>query len=196
MTLQCRACKLTKDPEQFTVFRRSPSGRSTRCRDCDTVHRNINREHIKAVKRAYYATNTEKVLAESRESYFRNREKRIATALKRQRQPVVQQARRERVRADYKANTAKYLARNHQRRAKVAAAELQKVTPCMLEARASVFGHACAYCGGPHEHWDHVIPLAKGGKHCLANLRPACARCNHSKHAKRLSEWRPAEKAA
>ncbi len=60
----------------------------------------------------------------------------------------------------------------------------------MLKERASVFGNSCAYCGGPHEHWDHVIPISKGGKHCLANLRPACQKCNLSKHTKRLDEWR------
>lgn len=52
-----------------------------------------------------------------------------------------------------------------------------------LDARASVFGHRCAYCAGPFESWDHVKPLHRGGMHCLANLRPACRRCNSRKGA-------------
>lgn len=53
------------------------------------------------------------------------------------------------------------------------------------------FSGMCAYCGErPYEHFDHVIPLARGGRHCIANLLPACASCNLSKGAKLVSEWR------
>lgn len=58
-----------------------------------------------------------------------------------------------------------------------------------LMLRMSVFGFKCAYCGGNFDHVDHVIPLAKGGYHCLANLRPACESCNCSKSSKKLNEW-------
>ena len=75
------------------------------------------------------------------------------------------------------------------REARVKRATLHVVTWQMLRDRATVFGNACAYCGGPHEHWDHVIPIARGGPHCLSNLRPACARCNLSKNDKTLREW-------
>lgn len=50
-----------------------------------------------------------------------------------------------------------------------------------LAARLSMFA-GCWMCGvGPKEHIDHVKPLARGGRHILANLRPACARCNRAK---------------
>ncbi len=39
-------------------------------------------------------------------------------------------------------------------------------------------------CGGPFEEVDHVKPIAKGGWHALANLRPACFRCNNQKSDK------------
>lgn len=58
-----------------------------------------------------------------------------------------------------------------------------------IVARIAFYGNKCAYCGGPYEHLDHVIPLARGGKHCPANLRPACARCNLSKKDKSLKDW-------
>lgn len=45
------------------------------------------------------------------------------------------------------------------------------------------------HCGGKFEHIDHVISLKRGGKHCLANLRPACTFCNLSKHDKELNSW-------
>lgn len=45
------------------------------------------------------------------------------------------------------------------------------------------YGNLCWICGGPGEQIDHVKPLSKGGAHCLANLRPACFRCNNKKRA-------------
>jgi len=53
-----------------------------------------------------------------------------------------------------------------------------------LRARLSMY-RGCWICGTPN--WstvDHVKPLSKGGPHILANLRPACSRCNKSKGAK------------
>lgn len=47
----------------------------------------------------------------------------------------------------------------------------------------------CYYCGGPHEHDDHFIPLSRGGTHEVSNLVPACEICNCSKKDKLLEEW-------
>lgn len=53
-----------------------------------------------------------------------------------------------------------------------------------------MFGGLCAYCReGNAKTMDHVIPLSRGGKHEAANLLPACAGCNFSKHNKTLEEW-------
>jgi hypothetical protein len=48
------------------------------------------------------------------------------------------------------------------------------------------FGDRCLACGeqyGPGRvlSLDHVIPLSKGGRNCLANLQPLCAPCNVTK---------------
>jgi 5-methylcytosine-specific restriction endonuclease McrA len=63
-------------------------------------------------------------------------------------------------------------------------------TPSQIAARVSFYGGRCAYCGGPYEHLDHVIPLARGGSNWPANLRPACGPCNLSKHTRTPAEWR------
>jgi len=49
----------------------------------------------------------------------------------------------------------------------------------------------CAYCGSTSRPLtqDHVIPLARGGRHAIGNLLPACQPCNSSKGAKLLIEW-------
>jgi 5-methylcytosine-specific restriction endonuclease McrA len=40
------------------------------------------------------------------------------------------------------------------------------------------YGRVCHVCGAPATEIDHLISLAAGGGDLLANLRPACARCN------------------
>ncbi|NRQ35984.1 HNH endonuclease [Nonomuraea sp. NN258] len=54
-------------------------------------------------------------------------------------------------------------------------------------------GWVCHICGYPIDglddlHFDHVIPLIKGGPHSLTNIRPAHAKCNLRKGAKLLEE--------
>lgn len=52
------------------------------------------------------------------------------------------------------------------------------------------FEGKCAYCGNPGTSIDHVIPISKGGKDDSSNVVPACRRCNSSKGAKLLHEWK------
>lgn len=54
------------------------------------------------------------------------------------------------------------------------------------------YGGRCAYCGIKPEslHLDHVVPIARGGRHSIGNLLPACQGCNLSKNATPLSVWR------
>ncbi len=37
---------------------------------------------------------------------------------------------------------------------------------------------------------DHVIPISRGGRHSIGNIVPACKRCNSSKRARTIMEWR------
>lgn len=54
------------------------------------------------------------------------------------------------------------------------------------------YRHRCAYCGGSEGgiHMDHVIPLSRGGRHAIGNVLPACQRCNLTKGAKLVAEWK------
>lgn len=51
----------------------------------------------------------------------------------------------------------------------------------------------CYYCEQVKQrselHFDHVIALARGGKHSLDNLAASCAPCNFSKNATLPHEW-------
>lgn len=50
----------------------------------------------------------------------------------------------------------------------------------------------CAYCGKwtPRPDMDHVVPLARGGRHAPANIVPACSSCNLSKFEFFVIEWK------
>lgn len=50
----------------------------------------------------------------------------------------------------------------------------------------------CAYCGERPDtlHREHVIPIARGGRHSVGNILPACPTCNYRKKTKLLAEFR------
>ena len=52
--------------------------------------------------------------------------------------------------------------------------------------------YRCAYCGARAETVDHVVPRSRGGQHTWQNCVASCAKCNHRKADRLLSElgWR------
>jgi 5-methylcytosine-specific restriction endonuclease McrA len=58
--------------------------------------------------------------------------------------------------------------------------------PGWARIRQQVFaakGRRCHWCGRYATTVDHVVPLAIGGSHDLANLVPACQPCNSRRGA-------------
>lgn len=84
----------------------------------------------------------------------------------------------------------------HRNRSKVPG--VYRVTVADWKKILNAYNHCCAYCGVRKEMTiDHVVPLSRGGRHCVANLVPACLRCNLSKGSQTIIEWRmfPMKKA-
>ncbi|WP_165913036.1 HNH endonuclease [Tamaricihabitans halophyticus] len=52
--------------------------------------------------------------------------------------------------------------------------------------------YRCVYCGARAETIDHVVPRSRGGAHSWQNCVASCAKCNHRKADKLLTElgWR------
>ncbi|MBB3039119.1 HNH endonuclease [Hoyosella altamirensis] len=46
----------------------------------------------------------------------------------------------------------------------------------------------CGYCGAKADTIDHVVPRSRGGEHVWENCVACCARCNHKKADRLLSE--------
>lgn len=54
------------------------------------------------------------------------------------------------------------------------------------------YGKVCHLCGDEMEgemHWDHVIPLSRGGDHVTENIRPAHPSCNLQKYNRLPDEY-------
>lgn len=58
------------------------------------------------------------------------------------------------------------------------------------------YGARCLKCGATERlHWDHVVPLSRGGRHCVSNLQRLCKPCNEAKHTK-VADYRSVEQLA
>jgi 5-methylcytosine-specific restriction endonuclease McrA len=192
--------------EAFTVHRGRADGLTDRCKACRKQARAqsyvANREKIRAKNDAWAAANADKKKAADKRYHEQNREKHLVAFR------AYRAANREKLnqydRAYYAANreariatNRAWLARNpelrveYQRRReeRVRRATLHRFTDVQVEARFSVFGFRCVYCGVPSEQTDHVKPIALGGAHCLSNLRPVCRNCNKRKGASHHRDW-------
>src|SRR6266568_476953 len=90
-----------------------------------------------------------------------------------------------------KRNPEKQAANNLRRKAARQSADICRVTGRDLIRLVHRYRGLCAYCGTrPYRHFDHVIPLCRGGRHSIGNLLPACVTCNLTKGPRLLADWR------
>jgi hypothetical protein len=91
------------------------------------------------------------------------------------------------------------------RTSSITAVFFQAITPVIVPSDAeideaiTVLGMTngncrCAYCGDPRTEWDHFRPIVVNRKPTgyiteIANLVPACGKCNQSKGNKNWKEW-------
>jgi 5-methylcytosine-specific restriction endonuclease McrA len=140
--------------------------------------RERNSQHVKDVKRAWQSRNRERLAIYIKEYGEKNKEK-----LRAQRQ------------AYWKANRAKSIANGQKRRAalaKQASGNLDLILQFVADIKAKRFA-ICYYCQQKTDthkiHFDHIIPLAKGGQHSVENLCVSCAKCNLTKHDRTPQAW-------
>lgn len=136
--------------------------------------RAVNPEFYREKARRWREANRERAREIRRAHYQRHRAQRRSDARSYQR--LWRQANRE-LAAIKDAN------KRLRRRRNMALVLVVPFTAQQLSHRMSMWP-GCWMCGGPKDSIDHVKPIAKGGAHCLANLRPACQPCNASKQAK------------
>jgi HNH endonuclease len=158
-----------------------------------------NPEKVRESHRRWARKNRDKTRAASRRYYYAHRDLQRERA--RQWRQQNQELYREIKRRWDQANAPKIREYARHRRAMKLAATIIEITPEQWAAWCDYWGDRCwlqipGFCRGVADTVDHVIPLSKGGPHCLANMRPACAPCNSSKSD---GDWRrffPRRKAA
>lgn len=124
-----------------------------------------NRESERERGRKYYAENAERCREQSRKYYAENREE----LNRKNREWQISNPER------CCANAARYRARKYN------ADGYDYTTAELIKQKWEYYGDKCYICGKPAEAIDHVIPLAAGGTHWVANLKPICASCNSRK---------------
>lgn len=191
----CSDCREWKPLAEYHRSKHTKDGLTYSCKHCNSARanawghanrernrerklrwRNANRERIKRVNRAWDQANRDKVIqfkAEWREKH------RDALAERRR------QWRRE--------HPEQRQADRNNRRARLIQAGGQITAQEWRDLKA-FYSHKCLACGRSEPEikltLDHVIPLADGGTHTIANVQPLCWGCNARKRATTV-DYRP-----
>jgi 5-methylcytosine-specific restriction endonuclease McrA len=180
-----RTCSECEVRQPLNNFHRDSGGQATlgrrsKCKACrgkqvaewyaqpNVREKHINRERKKRVDRG------EEIRARDRERYQENPDGKRAAALR-----------------WAKENPTKAKAIQARRRALKQAATVGQVTEKDLLQMFERNAGLCFYCNEVEASTiDHVVPLVRGGTHSIGNLVPCCKRCNSSKGALFIVEWR------
>lgn len=193
----CSRCKQQKPEDDFAP-------KEYRCRAClrekARLYREANPDKVresqqrfsktdkaKAIRRRFYENggkekqaawaveNSDRVRAASRRHYHRNADAEKARNM---------EWRKQNPEAWRRISNAS----EERRRAQKAGAGIFAILPKELRR---LYSQPCAECGAKYgQTIDHVVPLARGGRHSIGNLQTLCGSCNFSKHARFIVEWR------
>lgn len=178
--------------------------------ECARRYRESHREELRFAAKVYYYKNKEKKLAYGRKYREKNKDRCLEwQRLWREQHPeyVAPNKRkkstyeaRDKARKYLKTKTDKYLLRarlkKHKRDAIKRGVNDGTVTADSWYEIQKKHGFKCHYCQTDKKTLtlDHVIPLARGGKHTISNIVPCCPSCNSSKNDKLLEEWKKINK--
>lgn len=153
-------------------------------------------ETHKEAKREYYVAHKEEILERERlyrianldefrkkdaDYYASHREEKVAYA--RNYRKDHKETRRAYLKAYYEDNISKFKAARRKRRGLIEATYSEPYTRNDIIRAWGVICYLCDNIIPDDWHFEHVIPLAVGGKDTVGNVRPACPKCNHKKHA-------------
>ena len=187
--ITCTNCSKSKSLDQFYACATCLDKKNPCCKECTKA---------KAKKR--YQANPKPKLIASKKHYEQNKESRLAQINNWQAANVdkriiaarlwEQKNKPERAKAKAnwrKENNALTRLYSSKRRAIIQSRGIFTITAKEI---TQLLSKPCFYCGAPSEHIDHIVPIARGGRHSIGNLIQACAKCNQSKNKKFIMEWR------
>lgn len=183
---RCRECQREKRVAWYEANREREIAKARawnlanpeRVREIDLARRKRNPEKRRQFNQRYRAKNGEAIKAQKREARARKLEE------MRERERVWRASHRQSI-ADrkriYRVTNPnvrwQQRANFHRRRAAMADGPSGRE----IKSKMAYYGFVCWICGDRGDTVDHVKPLAAGGLHTLANLRPACRFCNSRK---------------
>lgn len=172
---QCSKCNETKPFAEYHKDIKGKYGYVAQCKSC-----------VKIKSKQWYWNNRSRELTKSSQRYAANPE------LYRQRAKEWADANREYKRANDRAyqknNLDKYRMTSQRRKARKRQNGIFKISSKELQR---LYSSPCTYCGSTlNIQADHVIPIARGGRHSIGNLVPACQKCNSSKRQRFITEWK------
>jgi 5-methylcytosine-specific restriction endonuclease McrA len=173
---RCSRCQEVKTLTLFYPRRNRRSGRASHCIECAKAlarqYYEDNKPHALAVARQYRAENSERLSREAAARNKVNRERHYASVKRWYQRPKGRQF---------------SIAKEGRRRAQKRATQVEQVDFAAILERD---GLICHICGGSvardDVHFDHVIPLVRGGPHTEDNIHVAHSTCNSRKGAKLL----------
>jgi 5-methylcytosine-specific restriction endonuclease McrA len=172
---ECCRCHEVKTLERYQKNPRAADGLSYHCNDCRNAARRAtaseNGEQTRARERAYYAKNHARIKATPHYSSEDRRSKSRARAA-----------------AWRRANPQAVADQIGRRRARKVGAGVFVITDRDLQR---IYSSPCFICGRSDSvAADHIIPIARGGRHSIGNLMPLCPSHNSQKATRLLIEWR------
>lgn len=203
-TKTCTRCKETKSIGEYYRDKRRGGRPIGHCKTCHSGFskrwREDNPGRAKANHAAWYRANREaelvkaKLWAQANPDKVRETKRRYARNNPEARRATVQRwraktraARRLWSRQYYALNTEKMIVRAAARRALVRSFPGDGWTPEDVAAVHKAQRGRCAYCRcklGEKFERDHILALARGGRHDRFNLQLTCTFCNRSKGAR------------
>ncbi|AUR90574.1 Cas9-type HNH domain protein [Vibrio phage 1.162.O._10N.261.48.E3] len=170
MLIKCIKCECTFDESNFYNDKSKPNGKKPRCKACDKLSRDPEKRRV--YEKEYWSDpeRREKKRQQVKNSIRKNKEK-------------------------HKKTRSKYLKTqagiNTQRKAgqvtrcKSKGAYIEHVDPLELYTEQNGICYMCLeQFDFKDMQMDHLIPISKGGKHEVSNVKMCCAKCNQKKGAK------------
>jgi len=175
-TAWCAACR-----DAFNERRRSryAADDATRARTLANNKRraDANRQYERERSRQWHAANRDRAIKSKRARYWADPEAARAASL-----------------ATYYADKSTVINRNRATRVRAYGNDVYQVTVRDIRRLFARCDNQCVECGSQERLGvDHLIPVARGGRHSIGNLTVLCRACNSSKKDKTLTEWRMAK---
>lgn len=208
----CPACRHILPKDSFGKDKNRKDGRNVYCKSCvkqkshDSYQRTLetsrhrkkqynqrNKESLRIYSANWHQENKERRNKQFKENRKVNREKH--SAYERRWRKANPEKTRKYSRDYYQRNTEKRLEDSSRRKALKLSLTVGEVNYQVIVKRDN---RTCHICGEkiPRDqlHFDHIIPLSKGGSHSQDNIACAHKKCNLSKGSKIISSKRPIKK--